>query len=84
MFWLCCVVKYVSDGALRVVVIDGVLFFFFFQAEDGIRDHCVTGVQTCALPISISASSFAEASFACKRLSSSFCAFAALSALSSN
>ena len=27
-------------------------FFFFFQAEDGIRAHCVTGVQTCALPIS--------------------------------
>src|SRR5437588_6611109 len=27
--------------------------YFFFQAEDGIRDHCVTGVQTCALPISI-------------------------------
>src|SRR5438034_9690924 len=27
---------------------------FFFQAEDGIRDHCVTGVQTCALPISAS------------------------------
>src|SRR5215211_2705113 len=27
-------------------------FCFFFQAEDGIRDHCVTGVQTCALPIS--------------------------------
>src|SRR5260221_7965059 len=26
-------------------------FVFFFQAEDGIRDHCVTGVQTCALPI---------------------------------
>src|SRR5215204_4745916 len=25
---------------------------FFFQAEDGIRDRCVTGVQTCALPIS--------------------------------
>src|SRR5215204_2826258 len=24
---------------------------FFFQAEDGIRDHCVTGAQTCALPI---------------------------------
>src|SRR5436190_23102138 len=24
---------------------------FFVQAEDGIRDHCVTGVQTCALPI---------------------------------
>src|SRR2546427_1737076 len=29
-------------------------FFFFFQAEDGIRDLTVTGVQTCALPISIS------------------------------
>src|SRR3712207_7863668 len=27
------------------------LFFFFFQAEDGIRDIGVTGVQTCALPI---------------------------------
>src|SRR5437667_6990099 len=27
-------------------------FFFFFQAEDGIRDRDVTGVQTCALPIS--------------------------------
>src|SRR2546430_2552610 len=26
-------------------------FFFFFQAEDGIRDLTVTGVQTCALPI---------------------------------
>src|SRR2546425_9045648 len=29
------------------------LFFFFFQAEDGIRDKLVTGVQTCALPIYI-------------------------------
>src|SRR5690606_40220286 len=28
-------------------------FIFFFQAEDGIRDFHVTGVQTCALPISI-------------------------------
>src|SRR5690606_41043679 len=28
---------------------------FFFQAEDGIRDFHVTGVQTCALPISVSA-----------------------------
>src|SRR6266496_5996201 len=27
------------------------VFFFFFQAEDGIRDLYVTGVQTCALPI---------------------------------
>src|SRR5689334_23708720 len=31
-----------------------ILFFFFFQAEDGIRDGTVTGVQTCALPISYS------------------------------
>src|SRR5258706_3888429 len=30
---------------------DGI--FFFFQAEDGIRDWSVTGVQTCALPISV-------------------------------
>src|SRR5258708_36377018 len=29
------------------------LVFFFFQAEDGIRDDLVTGVQTCALPISV-------------------------------
>src|SRR5689334_24778582 len=29
------------------------IFFFFFQAEDGIRDGTVTGVQTCALPISL-------------------------------
>src|SRR5438270_2438396 len=28
------------------------IFIFFFQAEDGIRDLTVTGVQTCALPIS--------------------------------
>src|SRR5215208_7589277 len=30
-------------------------FFFFFQAEDGIRDGHVTGVQTCALPIYVGA-----------------------------
>src|SRR2546422_3313854 len=36
----------------RVVVLYGVATcFFFFQAEDGIRDVAVTGVQTCALPI---------------------------------
>src|SRR5437867_5387229 len=35
-------------------VVEGVIWrgsFFFFQAEDGIRDRTVTGVQTCALPI---------------------------------
>src|SRR2546421_4391476 len=37
---------------LMCVLIFTVLFFFFFQAEDGIRDLIVTGVQTCALPIS--------------------------------
>src|SRR5205807_7327698 len=31
--------------------LDDVYLFFFFQAEDGIRDYKVTGVQTCALPI---------------------------------
>src|SRR2546430_11429001 len=31
---------------------ENILVFFFFQAEDGIRDLTVTGVQTCALPIS--------------------------------
>src|SRR2546421_9577435 len=36
-----------STNTVRVVT------FFFFQAEDGIRDLIVTGVQTCALPISL-------------------------------
>src|SRR5258707_15262557 len=34
--------------------------FFFFQAEDGIRDIGVTGVQTCALPISLAAQLYGE------------------------
>src|SRR5207253_6782479 len=37
---------------LRVVALGDTLIVFFFQAEDGIRDGHVTGVQTCALPIS--------------------------------
>src|SRR5256884_1323514 len=37
------------DECWYVVVLE--MFFFFFQAEDGIRDVAVTGVQTCALPI---------------------------------
>src|SRR3989442_5119332 len=36
------------------------MFFFFFQAEDGIRDADVTGVQTCALPISVLAISLPD------------------------
>src|SRR2546430_6128928 len=44
------------------------LFFFFFQAEDGIRDLTVTGVQTCALPIySVAAVSPSSATAACKK-----------------
>src|SRR5260370_9810767 len=39
---LSCCAPYTLDGKS----------FFFFQAEDGIRDSSVTGVQTCALPIS--------------------------------
>src|SRR2546427_4730532 len=40
-------------GRVSAVVPPGLLvLFFFFQAEDGIRDLTVTGVQTCALPIS--------------------------------
>src|SRR2546429_387329 len=35
----------------REVVGHEMILFFFFQAEDGIRDVAVTGVQTCALPI---------------------------------
>src|SRR5947207_4948367 len=47
----------------QVVRLDFV--FFFFQAEDGIRDHCVTGVQTCALPISARGPPCAPARGAC-------------------
>src|SRR5476651_574725 len=46
---------YSSDLCFVFVLVLGpnyqFLFFFFFQAEDGIRDIGVTGVQTCALPI---------------------------------
>src|SRR2546425_8333639 len=44
-----------------------IYFFFFFQAEDGIRDKLVTGVQTCALPISVADS------FSAGRLLSTIC-----------
>src|SRR5256885_3719425 len=40
--------------------------FFFFQAEDGIRDYKVTGVQTCALPICVGGRRF---SASCRRVS---------------
>src|SRR2546429_4336705 len=40
-----------ETSVFRLVV--SYYYFFFFQAEDGIRDVAVTGVQTCALPISL-------------------------------
>src|SRR2546421_9404871 len=48
---LCIVIFYCYVCSLQFVVYY-IFFFFFFQAEDGIRDLIVTGVQTCALPIS--------------------------------
>src|SRR2546428_5809160 len=46
-----------------------VLICFFFQAEDGIRDLIVTGVQTCALPIFATAGAFVHhtARLSCER-----------------
>src|SRR5256885_6112281 len=42
-----CIFFNLSFSNIRNII----FFFFFFQAEDGIRDYKVTGVQTCALPI---------------------------------
>src|SRR2546421_7830845 len=42
----------VAGGVPTIASLSLSLSFFFFQAEDGIRDLIVTGVQTCALPIS--------------------------------
>src|SRR5260221_8911312 len=47
-----CIVASSLTPCLNFTYSCTIIFFFFFQAEDGIRDHCVTGVQTCALPIS--------------------------------
>src|SRR5436309_3910185 len=44
-----------QQGKLSEVIVPASVLFFFFQAEDGIRDFHVTGVQTCALPISMAA-----------------------------
>src|SRR2546429_6750191 len=51
MVSLCVVLQTLSYAGLTYY-----MFFFFFQAEDGIRDVAVTGVQTCALPIYVRAS----------------------------
>src|SRR2546425_6091029 len=50
------------------------VFFFFFQAEDGIRDKLVTGVQTCALPISSLGSAVVRVRCTRPRISSSLSA----------
>ena len=47
-----CSVKAVNFVIMIVIIDYYYYYFFFFQAEDGIRDWSVTGVQTCALPIS--------------------------------
>src|SRR2546426_6650838 len=50
-------VDHVRFGAIDADLLQRLVQFstclFFFQAEDGIRDYKVTGVQTCALPISV-------------------------------
>src|SRR5438552_14881764 len=70
------------------------LLVFFFQAEDGIRDDLVTGVQTCALPISTTTfrfgrrssptSSSIQGSKGCRPPRSSSCAWVRGTSLSSN
>src|SRR5256884_2418201 len=47
-----CVMYIWITSVLCVINVLCCVLFFFFQAEDGIRDVAVTGVQTCALPIS--------------------------------
>src|SRR5439155_572406 len=47
----CTLCGHFLQVALTLILVVGYAIFFFFQAEDGIRDGHVTGVQTCALPI---------------------------------
>src|SRR5690554_534597 len=51
-FFLCCIMCFILIVFFFFFFFFVFFFFFFFQAEDGIRDADVTGVQTCALPIS--------------------------------
>src|SRR5205809_5143428 len=51
---MCAIGCFSSDSISHVtqrIMLFVRIYFFFFQAEDGIRDVAVTGVQTCALPI---------------------------------
>src|SRR2546426_6389690 len=50
-----------SHAVLLGRVLSSTVVIFFFQAEDGIRDYKVTGVQTCALPIYLQANAVALA-----------------------
>src|SRR5207245_7673830 len=52
-WWCLEALKYVFvlSPTRGLVLLSAFALFFFFQAEDGIRDATVTGVQTCALPI---------------------------------
>src|SRR2546430_5391507 len=47
----CTLCGHFLQVALTLILVVGYAIVFFFQAEDGIRDLTVTGVQTCALPI---------------------------------
>src|SRR5258706_914981 len=46
-----CLSSQIGPRYTKCHVLEKEAFFFFFQAEDGIRDWSLTGVQTCALPI---------------------------------
>src|SRR5256884_1475875 len=55
LLWRCALRSYTSSPLTGSIGLSAIVrcfyLFFFFQAEDGIRDVAVTGVQTCALPI---------------------------------
>src|SRR5207253_3265350 len=51
-FTQCYIMNQSFVSTIIILLLCFIFFFFFFQAEDGIRDGHVTGVQTCALPIS--------------------------------
>src|SRR3712207_1289181 len=53
MYWYDLTWSVCYSDLLAAYIMKPLQFFFFFQAEDGIRDIGVTGVQTCALPILI-------------------------------
>src|SRR5699024_11341252 len=44
--------QYINLATIHIIITFEIIFNFFFQAEDGIRARNVTGVQSCALPIS--------------------------------